>query len=482
MSLAYNDILQLHKSHPGWRLLRAENAPLIISFLNKAFIEPNIRQISQSDLISRLDDTLYALRQSEGSDCYPRNASAYLEEWANDNKGWLRKFYPDNSDEPHFDLTPATEKVINWLASLTGRSFIGTESRLLTIFDLLRQIVIGAETDIATRIKALEEKKAQIDNQINAIKNGEIPVLDETALRERFMQFSTMSNDLRGDFRAVEENFRKLDMQVREKIAAWEGKKGDLLEEIFGERDIIVDSDQGRSFKAFWDFLMSPESQEEFSQLLEKVFAINCIRSSEPDSRLRRIHFDWLEAGEKTQRTVASLSQQLRRYLDNQAYLENKRIMNILDSISQNALHAKYNIPKSASFMSIDKISPEIQLVMERPMFKPTAEIDLSSVVSEGENDNFDSGVLFNHFYIDKAELESNIRRELQTTPQVTLSGLIEKYPLQKGLAELVCYLSLASSDRLTVFDETCSEEIKWEDGNERIRKAILPRIIFNRS
>ncbi|MDG5816807.1 DUF3375 domain-containing protein [Chitinispirillales bacterium ANBcel5] len=482
MSLAYSDLLQLFKFHPGWRLLRADNAPLILSFLDKTFIEPNVRTISQSDLIARLEDTLYELHQSQNTEHYPRSASAYLEEWAHDSKGWLRKYYPDDSDEPHFDLTPATEKVIGWLESLSGHAFIGTESRLMTIFELLRQMVIGTETDEATRIEALEAEKAHIDRQIEAIRNGEMPLLDETALRERFMQFSTMSNDLRSDFRAVEENFRKLDLQVREKIALFEGSKGELLEEVFGERDAITDSDQGRSFKTFWDFLMSPSSQEEFSELLEKVFSMDCIRISKPDGRLKRIHFDWLEAGEKTQRTVASLSQQLRRYLDNQAYLENKRIMSILDTISQGALKVKHSMPKNRTFMTLDKISPEIQLIMERPLYKPTAKVDLSSVIREANEEVFDSEALFNQIYIDRAELEANIRRELQTVSQITLSALIEKYPLHKGLAELLCYVSIASAGKLSVFDEENEESVCWEDSKGRLRKAMLPRIIFNRS
>jgi hypothetical protein len=45
----------------------------------------------------------------------------------------LRKFYPAGSDEPHFDLTPSTEKAITWLASLIERAFVGAESRLLTL-------------------------------------------------------------------------------------------------------------------------------------------------------------------------------------------------------------------------------------------------------------------------------------------------------------------------------------------------------------
>lgn len=126
---------------------------------------------------------------------------------------------------------------------------------------------------------------------------------------------------LLADFRQVEQNFRDLDRQVREHIAGREGGKGDVLEQVFGERDAIADSNQGRSFRAFWEFLMSTARQEELTNLLERVFVLDSVAELAPDARMKRIHYDWLNAGEATQRTIARLSEQLRRYLDDQAWL-----------------------------------------------------------------------------------------------------------------------------------------------------------------
>ena len=167
---------------------------------------------------------------------------------------------------------------------------------------------------------------------------GDVPLLDDTALKDRFQQFMQLARELLTDFREVEHNFRQLDRRVRERIALWDGAKGALLEEIMGERDAIGDSDQGRSFRAFWDFLMSSRRQEELTELLERVLALPPVADLKPDARTRRVHYDWLEAGEHTQRTVAQLSQQLRRFLDDQAWLENRRIMDILHGIESKAL------------------------------------------------------------------------------------------------------------------------------------------------
>jgi hypothetical protein len=269
VSLDYSTLELLRQSHPAWRLLRSDHAPLIASFLQRVFITPNVRVIVQADLAEALEDELFALREQLGEQAFPKPALDYLNDWAAPEKAWLRKFYAHGSDEPHFDLTPATEKAIAWLGTLTERSFVGTESRLLTLFELLKQMCEGSEADPQLRVAELHKRRDEIDAEIARVVAGDMPMLDDTALKDRFQQFMQLARELLADFREVEHNFRGLDRRVRERIALWEGSKGALLEEIMGERDAIADSDQGRSFRAFWDFLMSSSRQDELSALLE---------------------------------------------------------------------------------------------------------------------------------------------------------------------------------------------------------------------
>ena len=91
---------------------------MLASFLQRVFIAPNVRTISQAELAEALEDELYGLREQLGADAFPRSGADYLNDWAAHEKGWLRKFYAQGSDEPQFDLTPATEKAIAWLGSL----------------------------------------------------------------------------------------------------------------------------------------------------------------------------------------------------------------------------------------------------------------------------------------------------------------------------------------------------------------------------
>ncbi|MBI3155151.1 MAG: DUF3375 domain-containing protein [Burkholderiales bacterium] len=482
----------LRDKHPAWRLLASPHAPLVAAFLHRVFVAPNVRTMSEADLVEALDDELFALHEQLGASAYPKRAQEYLDDWAAPDKGWLRKFYKPGTDEAQFDLTPATEKAVAWLASLTERPFVGTESRLLTLFALLEQISAGTEADPALRLAELQRRRDEIDAEIARVLAGDLPLLDDTAVKERFLQFQQLARELLADFREVEHNFRSLDRKVRETIALWEGSKGALLDQIMGERDAIADSDQGRSFRAFWDFLMSSRRQEALTAHLERALALPAVAALDPEPRTRRVHHDWLEAGEHTQRTVARLSQQLRRFLDDRAFLENRRILDLLRGIEAKAL-ALRTAPPAGTAAAIDAMGASVELPLERPLFTPTARPCLADLVLDAGEADIDTARLFDQIVIDKARLRANVQQALRRSAQVTLRELLEDAPLQQGLAELVAYLELAhaghgaaAADGLrAVVDETVDDPVHWQScdaaGDPVERRAQLPRVIFTR-
>jgi hypothetical protein len=484
MPLEYTTLESLSKQHPAWRLLRSDYAPLTVSFLHRVLVLPNVRGMPASALSEALEDELYFLRDRLGPDAYPKNSLDYLNDWAAPEKGWLRKFYPHGSDEPHFDLTPSTEKAIAWIESLTERSFVGTESRLLTVFDLLRQMSEGSEADPGKRLLELTKRRADIDAEIAQVHAGQVPVLDDTSIRDRFLQFIQVARDLLTDFREVEHNFRALDRRVRERIALWDGSKGELLEEIIGERDAIGHSDQGRSFRAFWDFLMSSSRQEALTEHLSRVLSLPAVAGLTPDPRTARVHYDWLEAGEHAQRTVAQLSQQLRRFLDDRVWLENRRIMDILRGIEGNAL-ALRQAPPAGDIMSVPALSADVDLPMERPLYRPVQKPVIADIERGQDEIDLDDDALYSQVVVDLARLRDNLSAVLRQRTQVTLRELVELHPLQQGLAEVVAYLQLGSSGLTTMVDESTEEVITWQAGQaiggQVERLARLLRVIFMR-
>ena len=477
--MSFDEVAWLRDNSPAWRLLRADHAPLVLSFLHQVFVEQNVRSIPAAELASRLDDELYALNERDGEPRrFPKSARAYLDDWAAPEAGWLRKYYPQGTDEPHLDATPAVEKALQWVGGLKEREFVGTESRLNTIIDLLRQIVFGTETDPEQRIAELRRQRQEIDDQIARIQAGELGLLDDAAVRDRYQQFAATARELLADFREVEENFRRLDRRLREKIAGWHGGKGELLDDVLGSRESIAGSDQGRSFQAFYDFLLSAARQEELTDLLEAVHGLKDLTGK--DTRLRHIHYEWLDAAERTQAMVRQLSEQLRRFLDDQVWFENRRVIDILRSIESHALQLRdhKNVPLTTE---IDAPAPAVTLPMERPLYAPVRKARIDSDNVKPADEETDPAALFEQVYVDPEPLRGVVRHALRKSPQVGLAELIAGNPIRQGVAELVTYLSLKDGAFGLVFDEGHEERIGWHEADGRERKVTMPRVTFVR-
>lgn len=486
----YATLSLLRNQHPAWRLLAAHHAPMVAAFLHRVFIAPNVRLITESDLMAALDDELFALREQVGADAFAGSARDYLNDWASPAKGWLRKFYTVDRDEPCYDLTPDAEKAITWLSQLTQRPFVGTESRLRTLVGLLKQIEQGVQTDPAKRLQELRRQRDEIDAEIARVLAGDMPMLDETAIKDRFLLFQQQARELLSDFREVEYNFRQLDFEVREKIAQFSGSRGKLLEEIFGQHDAITDSDQGRSFQAFWAFLMSPARGDELDQWLEHVLQLPAVQALGPDPRMRRIHHDWLQAANHTQRTVAMLSRQLRRFLEERKSLESRRLMELLHSIENNALAVRDRQPPG-TVAYLDAMGADISLLMERRLAAVQEGVELAHTVPEIGQDEDETALPAIPVVVDRQRLRRAILRALRQRSQITLAELVELEPLQQGLAELVTYLDMAHKpseiDGVRVaIDEGVRQRIRWsglDRGGQAVwREADAPCVLFVRA
>ncbi|WP_215754608.1 DUF3375 domain-containing protein [Acetobacter sp. P5B1] len=490
MKLDFTTLNSMRQHNPAWRLLCSDYAPLILSFLHQAFVRPNVRSLEAESMAEALEDTLYTLRQQLDENAFPRTAREYLEDWASPDKGWLRKFYQLGTDNAVFDMTPATEKALSWLEQLAERSFVGTESRLRTLFDLLRQMNEGTQSDPDQRLADLHQRRGEIDAEIARIQSGDLSLMDDTGIKERFSQFTRMARDLLADFREVEHNFRRLDRAVRERVALWDGTKGALLDEILAQHDLINESDQGRSFQAFWNFLMSSRRQEELSQQLEHILSLPVIAAQNPDPRLRRIHYDWLEAGDHTQRTVAQLSHRLRQFLDDQSRQETRRIMEILHNIEAHAIAARpylSDCPPDEALTDLDAMAASPDLIMERPLYSPPLPTILTvDPLPEDTGDDVDPIALYEQVVVDRVRLTENIQQALAEAPQISLAALLHRYPLEQGLSELVAYLQLSSERFESLIDEKTNDHVNWDimttDGSIITRHATLQRVIFVRS
>jgi hypothetical protein len=479
--MEYEAIDALRQRHTAWRLLRAGNATLILSFLGDFFVEGNRGASSASEVAAALDDHLYALNTAIATELgearYPKAPREYLEDWSAADAGFLRRFYPPGDGDVHYEVTPAFEKAYGWVVALQERSFVGTESRLHTAVELLRQIVHGTDTDPERRLADLHRRRDDLDAEIAAVESGLLPLLAPAGVRDRYQQFSVTARDLLSDFREVEDNFRRLDRAAREKIATWDGAKGDLLAELVGSRSQITSSDQGHSFGAFYEFLLSDARQQELTELLRQVVRLDAV---EVDPRTSGIHHDWSEAAERAQRTVRQISEQLRRFLDDQVWLENRRVLDLVRDVEAAALELRHDSPTLG--LEIDEPGIAISLPFERPLFAPPVSAEVDSLIPPTIAD-VDAEVLFAQTFVDQARLMANIQAAMPRNTTALLSDIVAMYPIEQGAAEIIGYLALDSGDLAVEMDGAVQSVLEYTDPADPqvTKRARLPKVTVKR-
>jgi hypothetical protein len=429
-----------------------------------------------------LSDYLYHIREKYSDKEYPDSPQDYLDQWA--NQGYLKKKYAPGSDDPVFELSPSTEKTLDWFRDLDKKEFVGTESRILLIFEMLKDIVYKSSADPAVRLEALETEKAKIEHEITEIKSGRMETLTETQIRERFAYVEDTARKLLADFRQIEENFRDLDRNVRKQQANTDLRKGQVIEEVFKIQDFIWDTDQGRSFASFWELLMSQDRQDELKNLIEAVCSLQGLNVDD-ESLLRRFLYNLVREGDKVNKTNHVLIEQLRKFLDDRVYLENKRVIELINQVKALALQVKDAPPLEKDFLFIDW-KPGIELVMDRPLFDRPPVMRLTRDTFErGDGDLLgieQLGVLYRQIYIDYDRLRGNIDTILTDRTQATLGEIIESFPIERGLSEVIGYFDIATKNDHCLISGTEIERvvIKNEESNSELRLRV-PLVIFCR-
>ena len=471
--MSYYNLSALRQNNVSWRLLTANNAPFVISFLYREFMEEYKREIPEDELISHLESYMENLEEFDDTKKTPYD---YITSWSSEEYGYIRRFRPvDKKDDTVYtDLTLKAQKAIEYILGLKAETFIGTESKLMIVFNILEEIKRQSEADPDERLKDLLKRKADIENEINKVKSGEISVWEDGKIKENFLQTLKIAGEISSDFRELEQNFRDMHRNFREKFATWQGGKGNLVENYFDSEKEVMETEQGRSFKGFLDLLTSYNSKTHLDELFNYAQNLTCIRKIGKRQN-KDVLLNWLEGNIRVNRIIKIMAEDLSRYVDDNRKAEDTQINSAIKNIEKNVLSLQGDFPKG-NFFEIDDTSLDINLVFNRPLFKVPLKID-TSTPPQYDTREVDMSVLYKYTAVDKNLLEKNIKYLLNAYEQITLGEVIKKYPLQYGLEELLTYFML----KIPQISSNSEETVMWKRDDGKYVSARIPKIIFTR-
>ena len=474
--MKYEYLKYLKTNSKTLKLLNSDNFAFSASFFYFAFTEKRNIVLSHSIILQYLDDYLYDINQTNNN-AFVKSAKDYLEDFSNDNNGYLRKYH-GSEDEALYELTPHTQKALEFLESLEKREFVGSRSKFNIVFELLEELEFETNLSDDERIKKLEKQKRDIDSQIQLIKSKQDLRFDSSRIKEHYMQIDEIVRKLKYDFSEMEYNFRELNTLAMTQIVTQEESKGVVLDTIFDVEDKIRDSDQGKSFFAFFQILTDATKSEKLTQLLENLYKIETIQEFDKEQKLKDLKYTLLQSSDKISKVSSKLMEQLRRFLDDRVWAENRRVLDLCKDIQKSAIEIKDDMPTLRNFTTVDGNSVKVDTVFAKslhslktqtPFIKELIEVDIE----------IDLESFYNTFYIDEEILKRNISEILLYKPQCTISDINDKFKITKGIAELVSYISIAKNRADATVYENSFEIIELSDVDGMKKMVKLPKIIF---
>lgn len=482
-----SQILNTLNTSPSVELLRLRNREMIIEFLVQTFINKQVA-ISSENIHTQLADFLegHEVTSEEDNeinpfDTYETKAKKYISNWT--NKGFLTN-YPDEQGEVFYELSAHSSKTIDWLASLKKEEFVGTESKFNSILNQLKELVEFTNENTEKRIQLLEEKKLEIEQQIQRIKIGEdVKVFEAFEIVPRFNQLNQSAKELLSDFKEVEDNFKEITKNIYQKHTDGSLTKSDILAFTFDALDELKDSQQGKSFYAFWSFILNPDLQNKWEILTKELYLTleeKAIPVNDPFLKGMKNHL--YNSGRKVYKANDKMAEKLSRIIRENESSKSEATKKIIQEVKKQLVEiSKTKKKPEISFELETEI--EINIPFERKLTTEQSEevtyTNNPTIADEDITSSNHLGKLFSQSNIDKKLLRKRIKDILKEKSQTTLLDVVENYGgLEKGLPELFGYIGIVKEFKHVISPDKTQNVIFDIESGKQIK---IPEIILSK-
>ena len=479
-----NQLVQTLNNSPSVKLLKLRSAEFFLAFVTIVFDEQmaigeeKLQMLLENMLDNQREDiTDEDINKETLSESNEAKAKRLIKEWT--DKGLFAN-YQNEDGEIIYELSSHTSKVIDWVTSLKKEEYIGTESKFKTLFSQLKDLVEFSNEDREKRLELLRQKKEDIERQIESLEMGEeIEVYEDYQIEPRYNSLNKLAKELLSDFKEVDDNFKEIIKQIYKRQTDNEGKKN-ILNYIFDAYAELKDSQQGKSFYAFWEFLLSSELQKEWDELTDLLYKTLDKRNIDSkDKFLKEMKKHLFDAGEKVSKTNDRMSEKLSLIIRNNGNSDTQATKQVINDIKKMLLNTAQNKERNNASLSYEVV--ELNLPLERQLnLTPKQEIEYKNVPTEAslgitELERLDK--LYNNHQIDRKILRKRIDMILSGNTQTTLAEVIEQNNgIEKGLSELFGYIAILKEYKTVVSDDR-----KQEIAFSKDKTITIPEIIITK-
>ncbi len=467
---------RLSQGHAALGLLRASNLDVTAAILAERLGAPCAR-LESEELFELVGADLEELRTDYA---LPQAARAYCEQWRAD--GLLKRRPIPGGRGETWELTAEGRDALRVLDQISAPAPTLTESRLVALAGLLRQLAVDTDPNVMSRISAKQAEIERLNGEIARLRSGEIEVLDPQRAAERASDILAQARDLPGDFSRVRARFEDLNSELRTRILDSEATQSRVLDDVFRGVDVITASDEGRTFTAFAALLRDPESSAALESDISTVLRRDFVASLNAADRraLRTLVRELKNGSREVHGVLTEFARGLRRYVQSQEFQRDRELRKALTG----ALAAA--VPASAAMKPFRPFGGEVELstmplrsVGELALHDPS-DFDAGEPLADDEPEVTDFAALAalaRESEIDFAELIANVDSLLAQGAPRTVGEVLASHPASQGVASVVGLLSLATRHGEIADGE--SEVLQWAGLDGLQRRARVTRHSF---
>jgi len=462
---------RLFQENAAWKLLRADNAPVILAFISDLFSEES--EVPYGRARIALEAELERCRES-GVWQTETPAGSYLNQW--EQAGWLR----DMDDQ--LTKTDASEIALRFSQGLEQKGTGTSASHLRIVQQAVRDFAVAISPNADERLTLLEYRKAEIQREIDALNAGVVSELSEAQQRERIREIYQLASVLTGDFRRVEDEIRELDQEIRVQMIESGAKRGDILLSVMEKEALLANTDAGSAFEGFYQLLCDQNRSTEFSDQLRSILNRPVAEqlNRQQQQYLGQLMRELSRESDRVFKIRRRTGESLRAYVESGAAFENRAVDQLLNQLERWAVDFKtagINL-KSSTNLSLPVGVVRVGSPDAMRLKSPDDKLDTSGVEEEINSRSPSTDMLDCLDEVRIKEVAYRMRDILRSDGPMTVASIVSFYPLKSGLEELVAYLRVAKSVGATTLDD--KEELEVFDKQGIRFKASIPKYLLN--
>jgi len=462
---------RLYVESAAWKLLRADNAPYILAFIADLFSEESEIPYGRARII--LDAEIERSREL-GIWATETSAATYLNQWI--MNGWLREM------DDLLTKTDASEIALRFCKGLDERNSGTTASHLRIVQEAVRDLAVAISPNTDERVTLLENKKAEIQREIDALQAGVVTELSEVEQKERIREIYQLASVLTGDFRRVEDEIRVLDKDLRVQIIEGGTSRGDVLLSVMEKEALLSTTDAGSAFEGFFQLLCDQNRSMEFREQIRSILSRPVAQqlSVSQQQFLSQLMRELSRESDRVFRVRRRTEEGLRSYIESGAATENRAVDLLISKLERQAVLIRDEGVdlKTETSLSLPVGPIEVKSPESIRLKAPDDKLDTSGVEEKANTREPSAHVLDCLDTVQVREVAYQTLNTLKKLGPMSIAGLADQNPLKSGLVELVAYLRVAKAVGATALDQ--KEDVTVVDKQGVKLKASIPTYLLS--